>query len=365
MTIAIHISAGKNESLWENINFKCFTRLAAERPGDHFIFIFDKPQHPELSLESNCTPVVCAPQIRNSLLRHYWYNYKIPALLERYNAGVFITADAVCSLRTDVPQAMLTEALSLRRANTGRYWKKFLPAFLEKAKAVFVTNNIVAEELEKRFAPKKDKIKLLHPGMEDLFRQRDHQERETIKEKHTEGKDYFLFAAGAHEKDHVIVLLKAFSIFKKWQKSNMQLVLLSKAGPSPALAKDISTYKYRNEIKFLASRHEEEAAEILSAAYALIDLNEPVFFPQTGLHAMRCGVPVITDENKVTLKTYGDAALYAVQDEKNLSAKMMMLYKDEHLRNLHIYKGYQVAFPYSWEHTTREIGIVLDAITKQ
>ena len=63
-----------------------------------------------------------------------------------------------------------------------------------------------------------------------------------------------------------------------------------------------------------------------------------------GLEAMRCDVPVITSADSSMQEIAGDAALYAdANDHTDIADKMMLLYKDENLRNQLIEKGRQVA----------------------
>lgn len=360
MTIAIHISAGKNESVRESFNFKCFTKIAGEQPAHHFIFIFDTHPDPELYLDRNCTPVILSPQMKNSLLRHYWYNYKIPALLERYNVDVFVTTASTCSIRTNVPQCMIIEALSFSQKNTGRYWKKFLPAFLDIAKAICITNSIVAEELTVKYGVKKDKVTILYPGLDDDFNPGDWKQNERVKEKYTAGKDFFLYEISREELKNLVIVLKGFSLFKKWQKSNMQLVLLLKTPLDPALSKKLSTYKYRNEIILIPVTEQEVAP--LPAAYAAIITSNDL---KTGLHAMKCEVPLITIRNTTAKSIFSDGALYMELNEKDISEKMMILYKDEHLRREYIAKGIHIAAQYSWQNTTASLWNTVNAIAKR
>jgi len=357
MTIAIHISAGKNENVRESFNFKCFTRIAAEQPAHHFIFIFDTPPDPELYLDPNCTPVILSPQLKNSLLRHYWYNYKIPSLLERYNADIFVTSGSNCSFRTKVPQCMIIEPLSLSPKTTGRYLKKFLPAFLDIAKAICITNPVAEDELN-IYGVKKDKLTILYPGMDDDLNPAAWEQNEQVKTKHTNGKDFFFCELNSEGMKNMVTLLKGFSLFKKWQKSNMQLVLLLKTAMKAELSKDLSTYKYREEVILITDNEDV----LLPAAYGAITFNEND--PATGLYAMKCGIPVITIENKITRKIFSGAALYVGVNEKDISEKMMLLYKDEHLRSEYITRGLNIVSRYSWQNTTSTLWSVMNAIAK-
>lgn len=361
MTIAIHIPAGKNENFRENFNFKSFTRIAAEQPAHHFIFIFDTKPDPELYLDSNITPVVVSPSLKNSLLRHYWYNYKIPSVLERYNADVFVTADNICSLRTNIPQCMVIENFSLAGKKNSRYWKKFLPSFLAVAKAICITNVVIADDLIVNYGVKKEKVVILYPGSDESYSEIGWDQKEVVKEKYTGGKDFYLYEVNTEGMKYLITVLKAFSRFKKWQRSNMQLILLLKVPLSPQIVRDLSSYKHRNEIVLITAIEESHA--LLPAAYASIAINSSSV--DAGIQSMSAGTPFITIENPVTRKTFEDAALFVEINEKDISDKMMLLYKNEYLRKEYIAKGIRKASPYSWSSCTSILWNTLAAISKQ
>ena len=358
MTLAIHINIIKNESAWENFNFKCFSLIAAQNPAHHFIFIFDSLPHPELYLEPNCTPVICSPRLKNNLLRHYWYNFKIPSLLDRYQADIFITSRNMCSLRTNVPQCMVIEEISLFDKKSA-YWKRFLPLFLNVANSIFITNTLVEEDLLIKYGIEQKKITTLYPGIDEGAYSSN--EKEEIKNKHTEGKEFFYYELSKEKMPQLIFVLKAFSLFKKWQKSGMQLVICIKETLQPALSSILSNYKYRSEIKIIISIEPEQ--NILPAAYAAISLTGNIILPSTGLLAMKRGIPVIAIHDKLNGKVFSDAALYVTLNEKDISDKMMLLYKDEHYRKEQILKGIQVTSNYSWAATTSVLWSRLQLIT--
>ena len=102
------------------------------------------------------------------------------------------------------------------------------------------------------------------------------EEREQIKEKYTAGTEYFLYPGPLYPPDPLIILLKAFSHFKKWQQSNMKLVL---AGPASRKTKQLkeklATYKYREDIAIIEDPGAAALTELTTAAYALVFADKP------------------------------------------------------------------------------------------
>ena len=84
MTVAAHITSDKENVL--SFLSDHLPVLASKNLDDHFIFFTDKIYPPATFKGGNITQVLISPQIKNSLLLYYWYNYKLPALLKKYNA---------------------------------------------------------------------------------------------------------------------------------------------------------------------------------------------------------------------------------------------------------------------------------------
>lgn len=101
------------------------------------------------------------------------------------------------------------------------------------------------------------------------------EEKEQVKDTYTGGREYFLFAGDIFPPDHIIILLKAFSHFKKWQLSNMKLVLAGKANKKTAKLKDkLTTYKYREDVVIIENPSPDISDTLLQAAYAPVSIDK-------------------------------------------------------------------------------------------
>jgi glycosyltransferase involved in cell wall biosynthesis len=152
-------------------------------------------------------------------------------------------------------------------------------------------------------------------------------------------------------------LLKAFSLFKKWQKSNMKLLVAGRlAWKFEDLVEKLETYKYRDDVQLLGAVTDEQLAKITASAYALV---YPSLFEGFGLpvlEAMQSGVPVIASDASSIPEVGGDAALYASPNDPDAFAKqMLLLYKDETARNKQIEKGIERAAAFSWDKTANQV----------
>lgn len=177
----------------------------------------------------------------------------------------------------------------------------------------------------------------LIPG--EFFQPSEWEERESIKEELTGGKEYFILNAENNSWEFVVNILKAFSLFKKWQHSNMQLLILNleENGTSGEL---LQTYKYRNDVKLIATDTAPVLAKFIKAAMAFIYLpvNDFTGYPMS--IALQCEIPAISYDIGAVKETSGDAALYInPENSEDIAGKMIKLYKDEKLRRQLIQKA--------------------------
>lgn len=352
-----------------NFTFECFSRLSKKYPEHTFLYIFDREFDKTFITSDNIIPIVAGPPARHPLLWQYWYNYKVPAILRKYKADVFVSPDGFCCLRTKVPQCMVLHDLSfihypqfIQKSHL-RFYKSFTPKFLQKAKSIATVSLFSKEDILRHYKIADNKIDVVYNGVSTIFKPIDQEQKEAIKTKYAEGREFFLFTGSIHPRKNLLHLLKAFSIFKKRQKSNMQLLIAGRlAWDYESFITGLKSYKYREEVKLLGYLQQEELATITASAYALV---YPSFFEGFGvppIEAMQCEVPVIASNAGSIPEVCGDAAVYV--DPGNIDAiaeKMMLLYKDESKRNDLIAKGKTRAKEFSWEKTA---GLLWSAIGK-
>jgi glycosyltransferase involved in cell wall biosynthesis len=358
MIIAINTSFTTGDCLnhVDDFIFENFSRLATQYPQHQFIYIFDKIIDAKYLTSKNITPVAAGRQTNNTLVLQYRLNYKIPAILRKYKADVFVSGGGYCSLRSKIPQCIVVNDLSFLQhpdffTNSFlRFYKKNTAKFLSKAKVIVTTSQFLKHEIIDQYKIKSDKIEIAYYGINQNFKPVSWQQKDNTKEIYTEGVEYFLYSGTINTQKNLMALLKAFSFFKKRQKSNMHLVLASTNAADKILIASLATFKYRNDVKVLHNLPNETLAKITAAAYALIYPALYEGFAVSITEAMQADVPVITSRLSAMPEICGDAALYmAPNDFNDIADKMMLLFKDESKRNLFIIKGRQQANLYNWD----------------
>ena len=339
---------------------ECFKRITHDHPEHQFIFIFDRPFDPRFIYEKNVTPVVIGPPARHPVLWKWWYDVKIPQVLKKYKADIFVSADGFCSLSTSVPQCLVIHDLAflhhpafIKKSHL-IFYKRYTPRFLKKADSIATVSAFTKADIHQRYKIDNEKISVVYNAAKSSFKPLTEDLKFNVKLKYTDGKEFFLYSGAIHPRKNLLNLLKGFSLFKKRLKSNFKLVIAGRlAWKYESFLKDLETYKYRHDVILTGYLPEEELVSLTASAYALV---YPSLFEGFGvpvLEAMQSGVPVITSASSAMEEIAGDAALYAdVTTPFDIGEKMMNLYKDESQRDMLIQKGLQKAGEYSWQKTS-------------
>ncbi|MBS1919950.1 MAG: glycosyltransferase family 4 protein [Bacteroidetes bacterium] len=340
--------------------YETFNRIVRHHPEHEFIFIFDRPFDQKFIFAGNVKPVVIGPPARHPILWKFWYDVKIPVVLKKYKADVFVSCDGFCSLRTDVPQCLVLHDLSFihfpafNKKSHVLFYKRYTPKFLEKASSVVTVSEFSKKDILLNFKKiPESKLDVAFSAVKEIFQPADEIIKKQVKEKYTNGKEFFICIGAIHPRKNPENLLKAFSVFKKRQQSNMKLLMAGRlAWKFESFLDKLKRYKYRDDVVLTGYLDDVALCNLLGSAYAMV---YPSLFEGFGvpvLEAMCCEVPVITSAKTSMQEIAQDAALYCDPNDFNsIAEKMMVVYKDENLREKLIKKGKRFREQFSWDRT--------------
>jgi len=371
MTIAVNTRFLRDDYLegYGYFVFETFLRIVKDHSDHQFIFIFERAFDQKFVFAENVKAVVAGPPARHPLLWKYWYDVKVPAILKKYKAAVFVSCDGFCSLSTSVPQCLVVHDLSFLHYPSSipkshwLFYKRYTPRFLHKAKSIVTVSGFSKKDIASQYKIDEAAIDVVPNAAREIFHPLADADKAAFKDELTNGKEYFVYAGAIHPRKNLVNLLKAFSIFKKKQMSNWKLVLTGRlAWQNRDFIKSLETFKYRADVILTGYVDEPKLVKIIASAYALVYPSLWEGFGVPVLEAMNCHVPVITSSGSAMQEIAKDAALYADPDDHNdIAEKMMMLYKDENLRSRLILKGNIISKEYDWD---RSAGLLWEDIMK-
>ena len=337
MVIAIHYNTVSEQEV-EDYHFFIHNILpqVVLQHTQHQFYFFHLNKDVEQIAAPNIRYVQLPPYMRLKLLQPWAYKNKLPTIVAKIGAHLFISIGSKASSYTvSLPQIAIL-------ANEDRGLKplskkgksslhKLLLKSVKSAGAVITFSKAFVETLREIAKGEDEKFKVIYnipqplilPNTNDDF---------SIQSKYTDGKGYFIYT-GPIVANNILLLLKAFSIFKKRQKSGMKLLIINRGAAHAAFAQTLLNYKYRNDVVYLEALPDGDLAQLLSAAYAFVNpyqLNTTVYL----LQSLLAGVPVLTVANEVVKEVAPGAIMIMEKDNvANIADKMMMIYKDENLRN--------------------------------
>ncbi len=289
----------------------------ASRPGLHFINL----------------PV-------NSKLPFYRWRCRIQldSFIKKTGAVILIAFNSSLSRRNNLLQYSFITHPPLQKIK-----------LLRPAKAIIVLSQLLKQRLQKDYPIQEEKISVIYGGTGHVTSLSD-EEKILVKEIFSEGKEYFLCFINSIQPENIIQLLKAFSVFKKRQKTNMRLALVGKPdGEEEKFDLLVKTYKYKDDIIVLKDVSKVEQLRLVGSAYAVISIDTHKWDMLSELDVFGAEVPVIANSSSVLNEADKEAALYFdLTDTNDIADKLMLIYKDESLRSKLIQKGNRLIGQYNW-----------------
>jgi len=371
MRIAINAIFLQNNPLegYGHYTAEVVRRMIEAHPEDEFLLLYDRPWEHDFIDQPHVTHLLVTPAARHPLSFKYWYDIKATAAVKRWKADVWFQPYGFCSLTSSVPQVLMIHDLSFKHYPLyiswyqRLYYRWFTPAFIRKAKKLITVSDFSKNDLRSTYRVAENKIAVIPGAARTGFIPLGWEEKLAVKNGYADGREYFLFVGGIHPRKNLLNLLKAFSHFKKWQHSNMKLLVAGRmAWQYDDLLEKIKTYKYRDDVVLLGYLPDIQLQRVVGAAYALV---YPSWFEGFGLpilEAMQAGIPVICSNTSSMPEVAGDAALLIDPSNPDAIGKEMLgLYRNEGIRNAFIEKGLERAGSFSWEQTALSVYAELQA----
>ncbi|MBE7173695.1 MAG: glycosyltransferase [Williamsia sp.] len=320
--------------------------LARRNSMHRFIWLTAAPPVAGISLAPNITIYPINSLILKLLGKKAWYRIALPRLLKKLQADRFVSTGNLSVPAGPVPCFLFLPAVPPLTPpdKDSRPLANLLKTSSRLVHKIVVSSAVDKQRIAEGYPAAAGKTIHLQLAAIQPTGPFSVEEREAAKTRFAAGLEYFVFAGDLQEEHLLTELLKAFSLFKKWQRSNMQLVIAGNTtARTDSWLQTLSSYKYRKDVHILQDPPKPVLLAAIAGAYAFVYPARHDHVPVNICYAMHAGVPVVTSRIPVIEETAGQAALYAVSNnETGFSAAMQTLYKDERLRDSLIQKGYRL-----------------------
>lgn len=317
-----------------------------------FILVFGNEIPADLPKKTNIIALTSGKIPTHKLSILHWYYFKLPSLLKKHNPSAILQPFGFYSANYKVPQVLLLQQLPSKLNNqvnskpTLSLLKTINPKDLNKLAEVLTTSQYIKDIIIRKVKPFSPPINVVHGAAQQNFIPLGFNQQQLVKETYTQGHNYFFVIGNFKNSKQTTTVLKAFSVFKKWQQSNFKLVIMQDEN-----LHNMETYKYKNDVVVISSL-QINLPDLTGAAYACIYLCDDEKFGISILNSLQSGVPLICSSSNTNQEIVEEASLFFDNESfKSLAEQMIEIYKNEDLRSSLIEKGVKQANQFSWEKT--------------
>ena len=326
-------------------------------PQHHFIFLTEENEVLSIAGAGNCKQIQLKAPFRTSFFKEIWLRRKLRTMARREQAALFISHEI------SIPNAGIPQLL-LSPSRVPDLSKSKIALVFKDVQSVVVHTLAEKEWLQKEYPAAAAKIKYVKEAPSEAFFTATDENIELTKEKYTAGNEFFLYNGALGEQQNLMHLLKAFSLFKKRQRSSMQLVMAGYPTVDfAAFEQSLKTYRFKNEVLLLCPADEQEKQSVVAAAYACVFPNDMAHDTSALYQALQLKCAVIAAAGGRFAELAGDAALSAnMQDVRDLAEKMMLLFQDERLRHHLVENGSHQIKSFDFETSAQAIWDLIVAL---
>ncbi|MFM7079164.1 MAG: glycosyltransferase family 4 protein [Bacteroidota bacterium] len=332
-------------------------RITRKHPETKFVYFFDRPWSEEFVFGPNVEPVSLFPQARHPLLYYWWFNYSIPAALKRHRADLFLSPDGYLSLRTNIPQLAVMHDLNFEHYPndlpwlTSKYYRHFFPRFAQKAKRIATVSEFSKNDIIGQYGIDSTKIDVVYNGVNEHYQPLERAVVQSVRDKYTNGKPFFLFVGMLHSRKNISNMLSAFDRFRSSAQSDVKMLIVGhRKWWSDEMETTFQGLAHQNDVVFTGRLPIEELTLVTGAALAMTYVSYFEGFGVPIIEAMRAGVPVITSNLTSMPEVAGGAArLCDPFNVDSIAEAMNEVFKDESMRTKLIQAGLERSRIFNWD----------------
>lgn len=353
--------------------YQTLKRIVKDHPEHQFYFIFDRQWDEEFIFSDNVTPLKIGPQARHPFLWYIWFNISIPFCLRKIKADLFLSPDGFIPLHTKTRNLAVIHDINFHHLPGSlpglvmKYHLKYFPIFARKANRIATVSEFSKQDIVESYEVEKEKIDVVYNGSDSDFRPLQEKEKKEIRDKWTEGKEYFVFIGSLLPRKNLCRSLKAFDKYKKESGSGIKLLVIG----SPMFRKcrvfeEHKNMEFGNDVIFTSWMQREDITKVLASSRALLFASYYEGFGIPMLEAFRCEVPVLAGNLTALPEIGGEAAFYVDPYSPNDIARgMKEVDSNEKLRKNLIEEGRKRKDVFTWEGSAKNLWDSVERTIKQ
>jgi hypothetical protein len=338
MRIASIVLYSKKDIFSNHFSILSLNAISTENRNGKLLLIIDKDVALPFVINNQIEIIYFPDYLFTTSLKKIWLRANLFSILKKHSIEkCFVFGETIKKFKNNI-----------NFINSDSFYQnETLKKIIKTSTVLFVQNDFLKEKLLTINKPDNQKLTTAFPGplYPNLFL--DYQKKTEIKNNYSDGKEYFLIDED-FDSTNIIMLLKAFSIFKKWQQSNMKLFIVVNNKNATILSKLISNYKHRSDVQTIENSH-TKINEIRFSAYAAIFLNTKGIFSMKAMSFLENEIPIFMPTEESFKNSFEKCSLFFYNNEQSIAENLILLYKDEMLRNRLIENGKVFCVNNNWK----------------
>lgn len=339
--------------------YNTLLHIVRQNPQIQFHFLFDSGIDNEFVFADNIIPHNLFPPAKHAVLNVMWFEWSVRRLLKKINPDLFLSPDGILCLGWQGKQYGVVHDINFvhipedMKWTNRKYYNYFFPKYIQRAARLGTVSEFSKKDIVSTYKVDPEKIDVVYNGINSFYEPVNEAVKKSVREKYTDGREYFLFVGTLHPRKNIVRLMQAFELFKNNTASAMKLLLVGKE-----MFRTDEMHAFKNSLQhgqdviFIGRLPAEELKKVFGAAFCLSFVPYFEGFGIPLIEAMQCDVPVITSNVTSMPEVAGDAALmvdpYNVPD---IARAMETMVKDPALRQELIQKGRMRKGAFSWQRT--------------
>ncbi len=339
--------------------FETLKRICINHPEHEFYFFFDRSFPKEFIFSNNVKPIILFPPARHPFLYYLFFEFAIPNAIKKYKIDYFISTDGFIPTNPNVPSLAVIHDINFEHRPddlpllTKLYYKYYFPIFAKKSKRIATVSEFSKNDIVKTYNISAEKIDIVYNGANEEYVPINENAKNIVKNKYSNGKNYFVYVGSLNPRKNIKNLLLAFDNFKAKTNSDFKLLIIgSVMHDDKDFKATFESLTFRKDINFCGRLNTTDLHLVIASAYAMTYVPFYEGFGIPVLESMYCDVPVITSNTTSLPEVAGEAAILVDPNSvSDIANAMSNLFTDKNLHTQLIQKSQLRKKEFSWNRT--------------
>lgn len=310
--------------------YETLKRIVTNHPEHEFFFIFDRQYSSDFVFANNVTPIILNPPTRHPFLHILWFDYRIPRLLKKIKADIFVSTDGYISLRTNIPQVDVIHDINfvhfphyLKKIDSW-YYNKYFKLFAHKAVHLGTVSEYSKMDICNSYGIDNKKVTVCYNGANEKYKPLSEQEKQKVREQYCNGKRYFVFVGALSPRKNVDGLLRAYEKFRDRYDKDVKLIIIGgNLHKTEHIEKVYCEMDYREDVIFTGRAETQELCKLVASSECLVYVPHFEGFGIPLLEAMYAETAIIAGNTSSLPEVVEKAALICEPADYEAIAKNM------------------------------------------